>query len=202
MRHRPTITLIALSLAAAGCGGDSGGDKKRAAKATPTGTPKAAPVSGKEPDDKPFERLLTINDVGSSQTDGGIRFRVTSLGEVRRIPLTAGALRREYGFRLFRARVTYTNRSGKTVDLACDGKGFLLLDNEDHRHRPLEDTRDLAGNEKVCKQPVAPGATSSVVLAYRISNVLKLHGLEVFNSADERDPDGERTRLRFVNQKR
>jgi hypothetical protein len=37
---------------------------------------------------------------------------------------------------------------------------------------------------------------------FRIPDTVKVHGLEVFNSADKDDRDGERTRLRFVNAKR
>jgi hypothetical protein len=115
--------------------------------------------------------------------------------------MTAGALRRQYGFRLVRARVTYTNRTKLPVDLLCGRRGFELLDNAEHRRRPVEDTPELAGNED-CGRPVPPGGTAKLVLAYRFSDVYKVHGLEVFNSADERDPEGERTRLRFVNPKR
>ncbi len=199
---RPAIALLALGLAAAGCGGDSGGDKKSTAKATPTSSPKAAPVSGKEPDEKVREHLMTINEVGKTESDGGIRFKVTSLGEVRRIPLTADALKRQYGFRLIRADVTYTNRTKRPVDLLCGGKGFELLDRAEHRHQPVQHTPDLVGNEEVCKRPVPPGGTSKLVLAYEFSDVYHVHGLEIFNSADKRDPKGVWSRLRFVNPKR
>jgi hypothetical protein len=104
--------------------------------------------------------------------------------------------------RLVRARVSYTNRTKLPLDLLCAGKGFELLDSEDHHVRPLDGTRDLVGNEKVCGPQVLPGGTASGVLAFRVSDTVKVHGLEVFNNADEHDRDGERTRLRFVNAKR
>jgi hypothetical protein len=194
MRHRLAIALLALGLASAGCGGDG----KRAA----TATPKPSPVPTKTPDDKPFKSLVKINEVGHTEVDGGIRFRVTSLGEVRRIPMVAGSLTYQYGFRLVRARVSYTNRTKLPVDLLCHGKGFELLDNEQHHHQPVKDIREIVGNEEVCKQPVLPGGTSKLVLAYRFSSVYKVQALEVFNSAEKRDPDGEHSRLRFVNPKR
>ena len=189
MRKRSILALVALSLTVASCGGD----EKNAA----SGSPKSTPVATKQPDDKLCEHLLKINSVGHTQTDGGIRFRVTSLGEVRRIPMTTGALTRQYGFRLVRADVSYTNRTKLPVDLLCGGKGFELLDRAEHRHQPVEETPDLVGNEEVCKQPVLPGGTSKLVLAYRFSDVYKVHGLEVFSSADKRDPKGEWSRLRF-----
>jgi hypothetical protein len=184
MRNRSTVALIALSLAVASCGSDK-----------PEATPKSIQVAGKEPDDKPVETFLTITEVGTAGTDGGIRFRVRSLGEVRRIP----PLVNDRGSRLVRARVSYMNRTKLPLDLLCTGKGFELLDSEDNHVGPLDGTRDLVGNEKVCGPQVLPGGTASGVLAFRIPDTVKVHGLEVFNRADERDPKGERTRLRFVN---
>ena len=190
MRNRSIVALVALSLTVASCGGDG----KRAA----SGSPKSTPVAAKQPDDKPVESFLTINEVGKTETDGGVRFRVLSLGEVRRIP----PLVDDRGTRLVRALVSYTNRTKLPLDLLCTGKGFELLDSEEHHVPPLDGTRDLVGNQKVCGPQVLPGGTASGILAFRISDVVKVHGLEVFNSADERDPKGERTRLRFVNAKR
>jgi hypothetical protein len=139
--------------------------------------------------------------LGESANDDGLKFTLESLEEVQSLPVTefSDPVVARPRVRLIAARLTIKNNGQVPVDPFCGGaSGVVLLDERDRNYEAEDNVLDIAGNDSVCNDGVAPGFKDTVTLAFEIPRKAEIGGLVVWNSEAEDDSDGQRDQIVFT----
>jgi hypothetical protein len=204
------LVLVAIGATVAAIASSSGDDERehRVATArtfdstTTTDTVPATPTST-VPTPPPNPRhVVRKGVVGTAipQSDDGILFTVPGIRQVSSIAHTplGDPIEESPSKKLFRADITYVNKTGKDTDVFCGGYGARLVDDAGHRIAPLHNYIDIKGNDDVCGgNKVGPNETSHVILAFKLPRGRGVRGIYLFN-AKAADFDGSDTKIFFA----